>query len=266
MSVEAWELFTSRSSAEGDDPTVEMHWMLKGTDCDLVAKYTLMGATPAVYDGLVRKSWRVEPEGHLLWRGTVQYGRFSRPQYEGDPPKISFDTGGGTIHVNYTLATVNKYAPSGEQPIESHGLIGVTKDNVEGVDIPSREFHWSETHVLPLSYVSYTYAAVLYYLTGTVNSAPWRSYAAGEVLFKNASGSSRDNDTCEITYNFAASPNVSGMKLGTIEGINKAGWDYLWVRYEDDVDDTAKALVKKPRCVYVEQVIQRSDFTLLGIG
>ncbi len=266
MAVEAWELFTSRPSSEGEDPSVEQHWMLKGTDSDLVAKDILGAASPRIYDGLVRKSWRVEPEGYLLWRGSVQYGRYEMPQNQGDPPKISFEIGGSTIHVNTTLATVNKYAPAGKQPIDSHGLIGVTKDSVEGVDIPAREFNWSETHILPLSFVTYSYAAVLYYLSGTVNASPWRAYAAGEVLFKNATGSSRDAYTAELTYNFVASPNIRNQTIGDITGINKDGWDYLWTRYEDEVDETANALTKKPRCVYVERVIERTDFMLLGIG
>ncbi len=266
MSVEAWELFTSRPTTEGEDPSIEQHWMIQGTQSDLVAKDILAAASPLVYDGLVRKSWHIEREGNDLWRGSVQYGRYARPEKVGDDPRISFDMGGGTIHVIETLETMAKYAPQGETPIESHGLIGVTKDSVEGVDIPAREFKWSETHVLPLSFVTHSYAAVLYYLKGTVNKYPWRAYAAGEVLFENATGGSRDEDTCEITYSFAASPNIRDKKIGNIQGIAKEGWDYLWVRYEDDVDDTAKALVKKPRTVYVERVIERTDFMLLGIG
>lgn len=265
MSVEAWELATSRTSSEGEDPSHEQHWIIKGTDSDLVAKSVLAAASNWLYDGLVRKSWRVEPDGYQMWRGFVSYGRYPKPQQQGES-RISFDTGGSTIHVTYTLGTVNKYAAQGETPIESHGLIGVTKDSVEGVDIPAREFHWSETHILPLSYITEAYALTLYALSGTVNATAWRSYAAGEVLFKNASGTNRDSETAELTYNFAASPNLTNLAVGTIQGIAKQGWDYMWVRYEDDVDDTAHAMVKKPRTVYVERVIERSNFMLLGIG
>jgi hypothetical protein len=266
MSVEAWELHTSRSSSEGDSPTHEQHWMIKGTDSDLVAKGVLAAASHWLYDGLVRKSWRVEPAGYLLWRGFVMYGRFPRPQQLGES-RISFDMGGGNIHVNHTLQTVAKYAPQGETPIDSKGLIGVTKDRVDGVDIPSREFHWSETHILPANLLTDTvYPLVLYKVKGSVNVAAWRAYAAGEVLCANVTGGTRDNDTCELTFSFAASPNLVNLKVGDIQGIAKQGWDYLWVRWEDDVDDTAKALVKKPRTVYVDRPIERTEFALLGIG
>lgn len=264
MAVEAWELHTSRTSTEGQDATVEQQWMLQGTADDCVAKDILKAASPAIYDGLVRQSWRVEPEGHLLWRGTVQYGRFSRPQQEGDSPKITFDTGGGTIHVCHAISQVGAYAPSGLVAIPSYGLVGVTKDGVEGVDIPAREFHWSETHILPISYVSHEYAKTLYELSSTVNNAAWRSYAAGEVLFKHASGSARDNETCEITYSFAASPNLTSLSIGGVTVPTKQGWDYLWVRYEEELADNA--LTKKVRMVYVDRVIERKDFSLLGIA
>lgn len=263
MAVEVWELHTSRTSTEGEDATVEQHWMLQGTDDDCVAKDLLKAASPAIYDGLIRKSWRVEPEGYLLWRGTVQYGRFSRPQQEGDSPKITFDTGGGTIHVSHAISQVGAYKPTGLITIPSNGLVGVTNDGVEGVDIPSREFHWSETHILPISYVSHDYAKTLYELTGTVNNDAWRSYAAGEVLFKNASGSAKDADTCEITYSFAASPNLTNLSIGGVTVLSKQGWDYLWIRYEEEL--IGSALTKKVRMIYVDRVIERKNFSLLGI-
>ena len=57
--------------------------------------------------------------------------------------------------------------------------------------------------------------------------------------------------------------NVEGVD---ITGINKWGWEYLWVRYADAEDATAKALVKRPVAVYVEKVYDVGDFGLLGIG
>ena len=54
--------------------------------------------------------------------------------------------------------------------------------------------------------------------------------------------------------------------IGQITGINKKGWEYLWVRYADAEDTTAKVLVKKPIAVYVEQVYPTTGFAALGIG
>lgn len=41
------------------------------------------------------------------------------------------------------------------------------------------------------------------------------------------------------------------------------GWEYMWVRYTDS-EDAAKAIVKKPVAVYVEQVYEYGDSCLLG--
>ncbi|RLS54091.1 MAG: hypothetical protein DWH91_12750, partial [Planctomycetota bacterium] len=61
-------------------------------------------------------------------------------------------------------------------------------------------------------------------------------------------------------------PNATGLVIGEITGINKEGWEYLWVRYADAEDTTAKVLVKKPIAVYVEQVYPTNSFASLGIG
>ena len=51
-----------------------------------------------------------------------------------------------------------------------------------------------------------------------------------------------------------------------ITGIDKKGWEYLWVRYADVEDDAAKVLVKRPIGAYVEQVYDYASFLALGIG
>jgi len=98
-----------------------------------------------------------------------------------------------------------------------------------------------------------------------VNSAGFKGFAAGECLFLGAAGSKRGSGDWEITYRFAASPNVTNLTIGDITGINKKGWEYLWVRYSDSEDAVAKALVKKPVAVYIEQVYPYGDLGLLGI-
>ena len=46
---------------------------------------------------------------------------------------------------------------------------------------------------------------------------------------------------------------------------SKDGWDYLWVKYEDEVSEEKKNLVKKPVAVYVEKVYERKNFALLKV-
>jgi hypothetical protein len=175
-----------------------------------------------------------------------------------------FDTGGGTTHITQSLATVNSYAPAGETPPDFKGAIGVSTDSVEGTDITIPVFNFTETHYVPVALLTGAYKVVLFYLTGRVNHAPFKGFARGEVLFQGASGSQRGQEDWEITFSFAASPNATGLTVGDITDIDKKGWEYLWVRYQDAED--ADVLVKQPAAVYVEQVYLYGDFSLLGIG
>ena len=262
MPVTVYEKFGSGESTEGDNASVDLLYVVQGTADDLEAKQALATAAPVLYDGLVRQSWHVEPIGDGLWDGSVRYGQADT---DVDHSSFSFDTGGGSQHITQSLATVARYAVDGPAP-DFHGAIGVTLDSVEGIDITVPTYHFSETHYFAPAVITGAYKATLFGLTGRVNAAMFRGFAIGEVLFLGASGSQRGNDNWEITYRFAASPNVTGLAVGEITGIAKKGWEYLWVRYADAEDDDAKTLVKRPVAAFVEQVYHYGNFAGLGIG
>ncbi len=266
------EKIDSREWTTGEKPAVTMHYLLDGTADDLAAKSLLLGSTPTNYDGLVRDECSLEPifvdavAGVGTWDCRVRY---VSPEYT--PPQVgestfSFDTGGGTQHITQSIATVSTYAAPGKAAPDFGGAIGVTHDNVEGVDITVPIYAFSETHYLADSQVTTTYKGLLFALTGRTNNAAFKGLAAGECLFLGASGSKRGTEDWEISYRFAASPNRSGLTVGPITGVSKKGWEYLWVRYADSEDAAAKAIVKKPVAVYVERVYDEGDFASLGIG
>ncbi|MBN2581477.1 MAG: hypothetical protein JXL80_00305 [Planctomycetes bacterium] len=267
MPVTVLEKFDSRASTTGANASVELTYTIRGTDDDTVAKAQLLIDSPATYDGLVRQSAEIEPvDGRDLWNGTVRYGvakPAERPE-TGDS-SFSFDTGGGTQHITQSLQTVAKYAASGTAP-DYGGAIGVTHDSVQGVDITVPVYNFAETHYLADAVVTLAYRGTLFRLTGKVNNAAFKGLDAGECLFLGASGSKRGEEDWEITFRFAGSENKTGLTVGEITGIAKKGWEYMWVRYEDAEDDTAKALVKKPVAVYIEKVYEDGDFSGLGIG
>ena len=142
--------------------------------------------------------------------------------------------------------------------------LGVTKDSVDGTDITVPVYNFTETHHIPVANVTNAYKTALFLLTGRTNNATFRGFAAGEVLFLGASGSQRGFEDWEITFRFAASPNVTGLSVGDITGIAKEGWQYLWVKYADTESDGA--IVKQPVAVYVEKVYESGDYSALGIG
>ena len=267
MPVEVVEKFESRLVTTGSSPSVELRYVIRGTNDDIEARNALVAFSPATYDPwgsgwfyLPRETVSVQPVGDLLWEGVVRYGPFTPT----DESTFAFDTGGGTQHITQSKQTVAKY-PAGTAP-DFKGAIGVTNDSVEGVDITVPVYHFSETHYLPDTTVTPAYRLTIFQLTGRVNAGVFKGFNVGEVLFLGASGARRGYGDWEITFRFAASPNVSNLTIGDITGIDKKGWEYLWVRYADSEDAAAKALVKKPLAVYIERVYDNGDMSLLGIG
>ncbi len=266
MSVTVVEKLESLETTDGK--AITRVYFIEGTQSDTEAMTALKAEAPVVYNGLVRKPCRIEPLGLDSWLGEAPYAPSENTQQE--PLEVgessyNFETGGETQHITQSLQTIQKYAPAGKTAPDFKGAIGVTESGVEGVDIPVKAFNWSETHCKSNSDVDTAYKAALYNLTYTVNNAPFKNFAAGEVLFLGASGSRRGDGDWEITYRFASSPNKTGLTVGEITGIAKKGWEYMWVRYEDAEDDTAKALVKKPIAVYIEKVYESGNFSGLEL-
>ncbi|MCE5327907.1 MAG: hypothetical protein LLG01_15985 [Planctomycetaceae bacterium] len=260
----------SRKWTTGDNASVELVYILAGTDNDTVAKAHVEGNTADTYQGLTRQSISLDPEWadtatfNGRWTVTVRYG--VRQPAEVGESAFSFDTGGGTQHITQSISTIHKYAPAGKVAPDFKGAVGVSHENVDGVDITVPVYNFSETHYLADSAVTAAYKVTLFTLTGKTNSALFKGLAAGECLFLGASGSKRGAEDWEITYKFAASPNKTGLTIGDITNIDKKGWEYLWVRYVDAEDANAKTIVKKPQAVYVEKVYDEGNLALLGIG
>ena len=255
------ERFDSKEISESkDNPSVDLIYMIMNTEDYATANGLMASTIPAKFGDLFLDDYHIVHQGNGVWEGTARYVKWkSESQY-------SFDTGGGTQHVTQSIANVGKYSASGFTAPDFFGAIGVTDDRVEGTDVTVPVFNFTETHYIPNLLVTGAYKLTLFNLTGKVNGATFKGFAKGEVLFLGASGSKRGLDDWEITFRFAASPNVAGLSLGSITGIAKEGWQYLWVRFIDDEDTTAKALIKRPVSAYVEQVYSYGDFSGLGIG
>ena len=215
------ERYDSREATEGvESPSVDLIYMVTGTEDDLVVRGLVETTIPAIYLGLVFQTYHIAHQGGGVWEVSVRYGK-QEPRDTGDS-SFSFDTGGGTTHITQSLATIGSYAPPGKTAPNFQGAIGVTTDSVEGTDITVPIYHFTETHYIPISQVTPGYKTTLFVLTGRVNAGVFKGFAAGEVLFLGASGSQRGQDDWEITFRFAASPNVSGLAVGPITGISNA--------------------------------------------
>jgi hypothetical protein len=188
-------------------------------------------------------------------------GKERDPLQEGES-SYQFETAGGSIHITRALdETV--FVASGTPP-SFEDLIGVNGDEVAGADIVAPVFSFSETHVLPAASVTAGYKLALFAATGTTNNATWKGFAAGEVLFLGASGTSRGDLAWQINYRFLAAKNQSGLSIGAITGISKKGHEYLWVKFDNGISQDR--WVKKIDAVIVNKVYQDHDFANIGIG
>jgi hypothetical protein len=267
----AVEKITSRSVSEGLNARAELRYIVRGTSDETVAIGQIRTDAPATYtttSGVVLSltDVSVEPtEAPETWEGRASYGR----QPQRGTPDFSFDVGAGNAHRTQSIKTISKTAANGAGAVpDNFGAIGVSQHNgsysVAGVDVVVPQYHWQETHRIAGALVTQEYKLALFDLTGTTNADAWEGFDTGEVLFMGASGKLRDDGDFDITFKFAASLNVADAcadwpaSAKPAAAVPKKGWEYLWVRYEDALDNAR--ITKKPVAVYIEQVYKSGDF------
>lgn len=253
-----------------DGPNSELTrlYSILRTNDDSVATGLVLSAAPATATvasvPLTKRVITLRAVDEACYDADVKYtfaGLTKEPLQEGES-SYQFETAGGTIHATRALdETV--FVQSGTPP-SFEKLIGVNGDEVAGVDIVAPVFSFSETHVLPAASVDTAYKLALFAATGTVNNGTWKGFAAGEVLFLGASGSSRGDSAWQINYRFLAAKNQTGLTIGSISSINKKGHEYLWVKFDNGISQDR--WVKKIDAVIVDKVYQEHDFANIGIG
>jgi len=243
MPTTVHQLIEGTEVTTGASPSVTLKYYVDGAASENAALDAVLSTSPSTYNGMPRQARSAEAMSATKYLVTARYS----PQESNDqgssggaPPESSYDfsTGGGSETMFVSLSTKQRVAlPGGPQAPDFHSGVNVTNDGPQGVERTVPIFNFSETHYKTAAAVSNSYVATLFALTGTVNNSAFRGFSAGEVLFLGARGSKRGvNGDWEITYSFAASPNVTGGTIGGFTGINKDGWDYLWLLFEDKED------------------------------
>lgn len=258
----------------GDD-FAEIGYTVRNEADGSAARAAVLAAAPATYDGKALDDVQVDPvfvdstnAAACIWDAVARYALADAVPLAAGESSFIFETSGGTQHITQSRSTISRTpAPGGTAP-DFKGAIGVSSDgkSVEGVDIVVPVYEFAETHIKTDASVTAAYKAILFGLTGRTNDATFKGLAAGECLFLGASGSKRGDGNWEISFRFAGSPSVTNEPVGDITVPAKKGWEYLWVLYEPAPDDTAKAVVAKPKAAYVERVYRSGDFSTLGIG
>jgi len=184
----------------------------------------------------------------------------------------TFNLVGGTVHITNSLAVVQTATIAGFAAVDFKGAIGVednadkTEARVRGVDVFAPVCDLTFTSQFTNAAVTDAFIDRLIELTGRTNDATFKRRAAGEMLFKGARGSQRGQDHWEIGFEFAHIKNVTGQTVGDITGINKKGFEYLDVLYEQRGTSVSGYIPVVPVQATVHKVYEEDDFADLRIG
>lgn len=254
--------------SQGNPPGRTYHYrIVEAATESLVRNHLSSILDPVVitsYGVLFRGDMRISQVAFDQWDADVDYQ--PRPYQPGDWT-FNWSTTGGTRRMLHSLETIARYpsatAPSYEQAIDVQG------DEIKGIDVvePQMKFGLSIRH--PLGVLSPAYAKLMQSITGRVNSTPFLQWAAGEVLFLGASGVDGRQTEASATYEFAVSPNISGLTVGSITGVAKKGWEAAWVKFKDSTKTVSGTTysVKIPQFVYVERVYDTADLAgIIGVS
>ena len=253
---------------DGDLVEAEIPYFVFGAEDEQTALERVKDAAPAKQDDLVLQKVELAERINLdTFKVRAVYGEDPEKEREGedeDDTNFTFDSSGGTMHMDVSLETKGIYPA--DAPDFKKAINVDNEGSVNGCEIVMPTFQFSETRTVKAAKVNASYKRRIAELTGTVNDKAFKGFEAGEVLFLGATGNKKGKKRkhpWEITFKFAVSPNKTDLHVGDIVVDRKDGWDYLWVKYEDEVSEEKKNLVKKPVAVYVEKVYERKNFSLL---
>ncbi|XZE35846.1 hypothetical protein SH501x_001390 [Pirellulaceae bacterium SH501] len=286
---ESWEapVTTLIYSGEGEDKGVLEYEI---TNCATSAEaYTALLAgngddwlgIPGEIDGLLLRTIDMRPDGPMGWKATANYGEPKLVSREleklpnvGDY-RVSFSAKPATVK-QYFAKSTTRY-PAGAP--DFGGAINVNRDGkVDGVDVIIPSLSVVVTQRMAGAALTPTYALAVANLVGKYNNAGFLGFPAGSLQFTAGDGSLSfsienpvsggdpiDPQDRELSFEFLYSPNLSGLTIGDITGINKLGHQYMWILWKDDVDGSV--VVQKPRAVYVQDLygVEPASFAPLAL-
>lgn len=181
-----------------------------------------------------------------------------------EEPTESFDCGGGTKHMLYSFS--QKIVYGDKDAGGAIGWNGKTGDDcvITGVDVPTAQLRETYTKPMSISRLTTSYKRKIASLVGKVNSASFKGWNPGEVMFLGMSYNTpaKRAKTVTVSFNFAIQPNETNVKVGG-HSVSKKGFEYVWAI------STTSTAGRKPKleveAIYVDQVCENASFAALGL-
>jgi len=257
-------------ASDSGDSIYTTEYLIEGTDLETDALQALEDNTSSQISvnniQLYKQSPSIRQTDNYRWIGEVEYKELGLSSSSSDANSFAFQIGTETRHITQSLETVGSYGAGDNDAPDFKGAIGITPDGIQGVDIIVPTFRFSEQKIISAGSVSMQTLREWAQICGTVNNGTFKTFSKGEVLFLGCSGSRRDGEAYDITFHYAASFSKANFQVGDVDVANKEGWHYLWVLYEDAIDDAKEFIVKRPKAAYVERVYEYGDFGILEVG
>lgn len=255
--------------------------------------FALQNSVP-YYNGFIRQKISVKSKGAPnLWAVEIEYGTtglgggdqpLGGTGSDGAPPDQptapesptasltsgwSFSIRAPRLHITESHETISMTLRNplpGAAP-NFRNKIGVDKDGkVVGVDWPP-EPAFTFKRTVACATVTQAYLNTLSKIAGGVNKDPFYGWATGEVLFVSADGQFTQGEGWSVTFEFGVEKNrIAILITGGLSAPAKKGFEYMWVLDMEESDLASGLLVTVPRAVYVEQVLEPVDFSLIRIG
>ena len=265
------ELSGRDGSKSEDNATANRRFLVRGSSDPIQCRNVLMqyagNLNLLAYNGLAMKtlSWNLYPEGGPdAWEFTAAY------DFTPEPGEfvVSIDTTGATVNVQEAFDQT-KFDATGFTAIDYGTSINVdAQGNPQGVEkiIPSLKLNIKATIKKSNFQTALAYARVVAGFTGKVNDEAFLGFERGELLFLGATGDIITDENPTLDFAFEASVNITNQTIGSITGIDKLGWEYIWFDFAQKQDTTTKLKKTIARGAYVAEIYEFADFDGLFIG
>jgi hypothetical protein len=276
------ELLNSRTGTEGlDGAKQDRRFLVLGITDDIDLRIYIESEISDTYMGLLAREYEIEewiaPD---IVSVKIPYAQVLPTKQDRDRKtgtrKIEINSGSGTQNIKTSRQTISSHRASFVPiPLATpnyNNAINVNESGaVQGVDAYVSNYSFTITDYVAKESVTDSYLAAFDAMKSPYpkfNDGEWtvtdgqltRTFLEGEILYLGYTLRERTTDDYEITHNFIGSPSVEDLDVGSIEEIDKLGWDYLWVEFKDRFDDDN--LNKVPWFAWVERLYGPADFSI----
>lgn len=265
----SYDAYTKAIDASGAYTSIEIPFVVFEAADEDEALSAVLNEAAQICNGMYLKSIEIdERTNSSTFKVNAIYtddsSSYSSDDENEDEPTLSFDCGGGTKRMTHSIKQTRAYGTK-----DAGGAIGWngksgSEMEIAGVDVPTAQLRETYTRIVKLSKITTNYKRGVAALVGKVNSAAFKGWLPGEVMFLGMSYScpAKSSQKVTVTFNFAIQPNESEAKIGD-QAISKKGFEYVWALSKTSVDEGVPK--SEVEAIYVDQVCEYASFGALGL-